>query len=799
MKKNKSINNFLGAKKAVIPKNAQKTIPFKEAYENGLFLTYDGRYSLIFAFENIDYVFFRDEEKKDSYEKYTRFINSIPSDIQFQEFIMNTDVNTEVLEETLMPYSEQYPEISDDYGKIMKDVISECSSAGEKKILIMAMSYKPNGNIDSANVLFKYYQDFQGLFANLGSNIRQLFPNDVFEILYKFYHQYSVVPFMMPENTLAAGSRIKDYIAPAMFRFNPKNIEIGDQLTRILFVKTYSSYVDDELINDLHSNNQKVTVSKQIRRIDKSEAMEEIRKKRLALEQRIQKRMEQNHKNGGDFIPYTLIDDRKYLSELQERLGSTSCELFDVSVYIAVTAETKEELEDVTHYIQQQGIKHQIQIEILSRQQEAGLQAVLPFAQQPFTMKNENNTATPMMSDAAGVLIPFSYVDHFNGNGLYYGKNLSTRSIIALDRTQEMNSNGFILATSGSGKSMFSKAEIWNVMLKYPFDEVIVIDPEREYEPLVKVFNGTILKLAPNSPTRLNVFDTDLKFSEDGASAISVKSEFIMTIAETAKGQELTSNERTVIDRCVKVTYTDFVNSDGSADKVPTFADFYNNLLSMPEQEAKSLALSLELYVKGSFNIFAGKTNIDVSKRFMVFDISSMGEQIRPVGLQVILEYVWQRVVENKKRGVRTWVWIDEFSIMFNDGAGRTTHKSGEFFAKVYKRIRKYGGVPTAITQNITEVLDSPQAKTMLSNSEFSVLLQQKKEDLDALTKLYSLSPSQSSYLKTGKIGSGLIYVAVILFCFTSKFQRTVLCIRYALPNLMIKTNYQKINNLQKE
>lgn len=756
-KKNNNISNFLGAKKAVVPKNAQKTIPFKEAYENGLFLTYDGRYTLIFAFENIDYVFFRDEEKQDIYEKYTRLINSIPSDIQFQEFIMNTDTNTDVLEETLMARSEKYPEISEDYNNIMRDVITNCSSAGQKKILLMAMSYKPNGNIDNANVLFKYYQDFQGLFSNLGANIKQLFPNDVFEILYKFYHQYSVVPFMMPKNTLAAGSRIKDYIAPALFQFNTNEIEIGEQFTRVLFIKTYSSYVDDELINDLHSNNQKVLVSKQIKRITKSEAMEQIRKKQLALEQRIQKRMEQNHKNGGDFIPYSLSDERKYLSQLQDRLGSTSCELFDVSVYIAVSAQTKKELDDITHYIQNQGVKHQVQIEILSRQQALGLQAVLPFAQQPFTMKNENNTATPMLSDAAGVLIPFSYVDHFTNNGLYYGRNLATKSVITLDRTQEMNSNGFILATSGSGKSMFSKSEIWNVMLKYPYDEVIVIDPDQEYEPLVKIFDGTILKLAPNSPTRLNVFDTDLKFSEDGASAISVKSEFIMTIAETAKGQELTSNERTIIDRCVKVTYKDFINSDGSADKVPTFTDFYNNLLSMPEQEAKSLALSLELYVKGSFNIFAGKTNIDVNKRFMLFDISSMGEQIRPVGLQVILEYVWQRVAENKKRGVRTWVWIDEFSIMFNDGAGRTTHKSGEFFAKVYKRIRKYGGVPTAITQNVTEVLDSPQAKTMLSNSEFSVLLQQKKEDLDALTKLHSLSPSQSSYLKSGKTGSGLI------------------------------------------
>ena len=757
MMKNKKNERFLGKKKAVIPRTAQSTIPFKEAYENGLFLNYDGSYSLIFSFENIDYALFRDEEKTDIYEKYTHLINSIPPDVQFQEFIMNTDVNINVIKETLLPYNPDYPDISDDYNRIMENIISNSSANAAEKKMIMAMSYKPAGNIDNANVLFKYYQDLQNLFTALGSSTKQLFPNEIFEILYKFYHQFSPVPFMMPDNPLSAGGRIKDYVSPALFKFNKREIEIGDQLTRILFIQTYSNYADDCIINDLIDNNQKITVSKQIKRINKADAMELLKKRIFSLEQRIQKRMEQNHKNGGDYIPYSLSDQRKTLNELQDRLGGTNCELFDISIYIAVSAETNEELDDLTHYIQNQGVKHQIQIQILTEQQAKGLQAVLPFAQHPFTTATRNNTATPMLSDAAGVIVPFTHIDHFVAKGVCYGTNLATGNIIALDRTEEMNSNGFVLATSGAGKSMFSKAEMFDVLLKFPNDEVIVIDPENEYEPLVKEFDGTILKISPDSPTKLNVFDIDLNFSEEGQSAVATKAEFIMTICETAKGEELTSNERTVIDRCVKLAYRDFINSKGDINKIPTFTDFYKNLLNMPEAEAHNLALSLELYITGSFNIFAGKTNIDTDKRFMVFDISDMGEQIRPVGLQVVLEYVWQRVSKNKEKGIRTWVWVDEFSIMFNDGAGRTTHRSGEFFAKVYKRIRKYGGVPTAITQNITEVLTSTQAKTMLSNSEFVVLLQQRKEDLDALVKLFNFSPSQESYLKTGKKGSGLI------------------------------------------
>ena len=755
-KKNKINKKFLGAKTVSIPNTAQKTIPFQEAYENGLFLNYDGSYSLIFSFENIDYSLYRDEEKQEIYKKYTQLINTIPTDIHFQEFLMNTDIDTGTLTETLLSASYDYPEISDDYNSIMNGVISGSTSSGAKKIMLMAMSYKPKGNIDNANVLFKYYQDLQQLFQSLGSTTHQLPPEQVFEVLYKFYHQFSGVQFMLPKN--AYGNRIKNYVTPAYFRFNKQDIEIGDQLTRVLFIKEYSTYVDDEMINDLTDNSEKITVSKHISRISKAEGMEMLRKKIFALELTIQKRMEQNHKNGGDYIPFRLSDERKTLNDLQERLGGSDCELFEVTIMIAVSAKTKEELEDLTMHIRQTiGAKHQLQIETLGGQQAKALRAVLPFAQLPFNKRSDNKISFSMLSDAAGVLIPFSHIEHFVKSGIYYGKNLVTNNVIALDRTAEMNSNGFVLATSGAGKSMFSKAEMFDVLLKFPNDEVIVIDPEREYEPLVKEFDGTILKIAPNSPTKLNVFDIDLNAVEEGQSAIANKAEFIMTICETAKGAELTSNERTLIDRCVKETYREFITSHGNMSKIPTFTDFYKNLVAMPEIEAKNLALSLELYITGSFNIFSGKTNINTDKRFLVFDISSMGEQIRPVGLQVVLEYVWQRVSRNRDNGIRTWVWIDEFSIMFNDGAGKTTHRSGEFFAKVYKRIRKYGGVPTAITQNITEVLTSTQAKTMLLNSEFVVLLQQRKEDLDTLQKLFSLSPSQESYLKTGKKGSGLI------------------------------------------
>lgn len=754
----KKPSDFLGKKRARVPKSAQDTIPFIEAYENGLFLTGENTYTLIFAYQNIDYCLYRDEEKQDVYDRYIRLLNSLPTDIHYQEFIMNSEVNSDILEQTLLSGASTaaaYPDIAEDCCNIMNEYIQNTASAAAQKIMLIAMTYTPQGKIDNANMLFKYYQNLQTLFANLGSETRQLEPNEVFEVLYKFYHQFSDIPFMLPRNILSGN--IKDYIAPSIFVFKNRQIEIGEQFTRVLFVRGYDRNIDDEFINDLHDSSEKITISKHLRRVDKGEAAEMVRKKIYELEGRIQKRMEVNHKNGTNFIPHNLKDTEKELQDLQERISGTGCEMFEISIFIAVTAQTEDELNELTRFVQNRAKSHQVILGILTRQQNKALDAVLPFALNNFNAKKNNNISTYLLSDAAGVMIPFSHIDHFAENGIFYGINQNTKTVIALDRTEEMNANGFVLGCSGSGKSMFSKAEMFDVLLKYPNDEIIVIDPENEYKPLVEVFDGSILKLSPSSPTKLNIFDVDLAVSEEGMSAIAMKSETIMTIVETAKGQALTSDEITIIDRCVKAVYQKYVQTNGNSKYLPTFEDFYNALLSSPEPEAHSLAVTLEIYVKGSFNIFSGNTNIDTSKRFMVFDIAQMGEQIRPVGLQVILEYVWQRVRDNKLRGVRTWVWIDEFSIMFNDGAGRTTHKSGEFFAKVYKRIRKYGGVPTAMTQNITEVLESPQARTMLSNSEFVTLLQQKSEDLKVLANLFSLSPYQQLPLKSGKKGTGVI------------------------------------------
>ena len=748
-------------KRTELPKTAQDTIPFIEAYDNGLFLVDENKYTIIFAFEDIDYILIRDSEQDDVYQKYIKLLNSLPTHVQYQEFIMNTEIDVEVLRKAIVPDEAKNRfgrELYRDYCHIMDSYVAKANQGASKKIRLIAMSFSPKSKFEDATLLLRYYRDIQTYFQAMKSDTKQLQPMEVFSILHKFYHQFDHVDFLLPKNFLSRGRRIKDYIAPSMFSFKPKEIQIGKSFTRVMFVKRYDCTLNDTFISSLLDNSEKITVSKHIVRMDKGEAAALVKKRIFDLQGRIQKRKEKNYKEGTDFIPFTYKESLAELEDLQNRLSDSNCELFKIGVFVAISADSKENLELLTQFICDKAMEHQVQLDILTLQQANALTTIMPVANNQFT-SGESSICTYLLSDAAGILLPFSAANHFAENGTCYGisSNSSSTSLIVLDRTNEMNSNGFTLGTSGSGKSMFTKAELVDVIFKHPDDEIIVIDPENEYAPLCEAFGGELLKISPNSPTHFNVFDTDLSYSDEGANAIAMKSQFVMSICETAKGMGLTSNEKSIIDRCVKKLYKEFVASNGDKSYLPTLTDFYEILLRQNEQEAHDIATSIELYAKGSFDVFAHKTNVNISKPFLVIDIFEMGEQLRSVGMQVILEYLWQRVIENKAKGKRTWIWIDEFSYFFTDGEGKETTRSGDFFAKVYKRIRKHGGTVTGITQNITEVLESKQAQKMLGNAEFVVLLQQKKDDWNAVTKLFDLSESQAGYLKTGEKGSGLI------------------------------------------
>ena len=524
-------------KRIVMPKSAQDTIPFYEVYDNGLFLTGVNTFTLIFAFSNIDYSLLRDREQEETYQRYQRLLNALPVEINFQEFIMNSSVNTAKLRNILISNNKEIPrDILDDYNKNLETYIAKSEDATSEKITLVAMSYTPNETVDNVNIMFRYYREMQNFYAAIGSETRQLMPEEVFAILYEYYHPFDNTEFLLPSDIYSRGGSIKDYIAPSMFAFRPKEVEIGNSYTRILYMARYDRTLDDEFIRDILDNNCKIVVSKHIKHIDKSEAQDRVKDNIYAHQGKIQARLEKNHKKGLNFVPYHWTERERELEDLQERLSDTNCELFKIGVFISLSASTKEELEELTEAIRSKGKKHQVVIVCLVRQQEKALDSVLPFGINHFDNANGNNVNTYVLSDAAGILIPFSARSYFSDTGLCYGMNKHTNAIIVLDRAEEMNANGFYLGTSGSGKSMYCKSEIIDTIIRYPKSEKIIIDPDGEYYPLIKRFGGDTLKLSADSETKINIFDTDINISENGTSAVAMKSELIMSIIETARG-----------------------------------------------------------------------------------------------------------------------------------------------------------------------------------------------------------------------------------------------------------------------
>ena len=373
-KSKEGITNLNYEKKIAVPKTAQDTIPFIEAYDNGLLLVDDNAYTLIFSFENLDYSLLREEEQRELYDEYMKLMNALPIDISYQEFIMNDSINIQKLHDAMIPQDLPYNDITDDYKAIMEEKVKQSALACADKIMLVALTYRPQTSVENANVLFKYFREIQSYFSRLKVETRQLMPEEIFRILHRYYHPFDDDEFLLPTNFYSRGGRIKDYIAPSMFAFKPKEVEVGEAFTRVLYVQRYDRDMDDEFIKDLCDNNFRIAVSKQIQRHDKGYALDRVKKEIFDVQTQIQKRMEDNHKRGGNFIPFSLSDKLKELEDLQERLAGSMLELFQISIFISISARTKDELDELTKAIKTRASKHQVVLNILTRQQEKALQ-----------------------------------------------------------------------------------------------------------------------------------------------------------------------------------------------------------------------------------------------------------------------------------------------------------------------------------------------------------------------------------------------------------------------------------------
>ena len=535
---------------------------------------------------------------------------------------------------------------------------------------------------------------------------------------------------------------------------------MGGKYGRVLFLKEYASYIKDSMINELTSLNRSLMLSIDIIPVPTDEAVREMQNRLLGVETNVtnwQRRQNANN-NFSAVVPYDLEQQRKETREMLDDLTTRDQRMMFAVVTLVHLADSKEELDSDTETLQSIARKHLCQLTTLNWQQADGLVTALPLGLRRI------DALRTLTTEALAVLMPFKAQEIWDRGGVYYGQNAISKNLIVADRKQLLNGNAFILGVSGSGKSFSAKKEMVSLALSTQ-DDIIVIDPESEYRPLIEGLGGQVINISATSPNHINAMDMEQGYG-DGENPVVLKSEFLLSLCEQLIGAgKLSAKEKSVIDRCTAQVYRDYIRS-GYHGAVPTLQDFHAELLRQPEKEAQDVALAIELFTDGSLNTFAKPTNVDTNARILCYDIRDLGKQLLPVGMLVVLDSIFNRIIRNRGLKRNTWIYIDELYLLFQH------EYSANFLFTLWKRMRKYQACGTGISQNIEDLLQSHTARTMLANSEFLIMLNQAATDREELARLLNISDNQLSYITNVDSGRGLIKCGSAIVPFVDSFPR---------------------------
>ena len=529
----------------------------------------------------------------------------------------------------------------------------------------------------------------------------------------------------------------------------------------MLYLKEYSNYIKDYFVTELTEINKNMMLSIDVVPIPMDEAIREVENRRLGVETNItnwQRRQNANN-NFSAIIPYDLELQRKESKEFLDDLTTRDQRMFLTVLTMVHIADSLEELNNDTESILSTARKHLCQFACLKYQQVDGLITVMPYGVRLI------NALRTLTTESLAAFIPFRVQEINHENGIYYGLNVISKNMIIADRRKLLNGNSFILGVSGSGKSFTAKNEITSIRLRDPNADIIIIDPEREYSPLVKSLNGEVIHISATSNNHINAMDINSEYG-DGVNPVILKSEFILSFCEIIlENVKLTPKQKSIIDRCTSLVYRHY--QQGNYQGVPpTLQDFSDKLLKQNEKEATDLAVAIEMYVKGNLNTFAKHTNVDTNNSLICYDILDLGKQLCSASMLVILDSILNRITKNRSKGRNTYIFIDEIYLLFSH------EYSANFLFTLWKRVRKYGAYCTGITQNVEDLLLSHTARKILSNSEFIVMLNQSSFDGEELAKLLNISEMQMNYITNVKEGNGLIKIGSVLVPFINKFPK---------------------------
>lgn len=755
----KSINNLKKQEKdnIDIPKSIQQVIPIQRIWTDGIFLVGKNKYSQTFKFTDINYAVASKEDKEAMFLEYGELLNSFDSGATTKITIALRRINKKDFEkEILLPYKEDGLDIyRQEYNQMLFD--KAINSNGMVREIYLTISVFKKDIEEAKNYFRRVSNDIISHLARLGSKCIELDAKEKLRILHDFYRIGEEVNYNLDiKEFIKKGHNFKDYICPDSFSFKKDYFEMGKKYGRILFLKDYASYIKDTMIAELTDLNRNMMMSIDIIPVPTDEAVKEVENRLLGVESNITnwQRKQNTNNNFSAVIPYDMEQQRKESKEFLDDLTTRDQRMMFANLTLVITADTKEQLDADTETILITGRKHLCQIAPLNYQQLDGLNTVLPIGVRHI------DTLRTLTTESLSVLMPFRVQEIMDKNGIYYGENAISHNLIMVNKANLQNQSSFLLGIPGSGKS-FSAKELIVFLALSTEDDILICDPEGEYSALVKAMGGEVIGISASSSDHINAMDMSEGYG-DGFNPVIDKSEFILSLFEQLDKKGLGPKEKSIIDRCTSLTYEEYYKTGIT----PTLMTLRRKLQEQPEKEAGELALSLELFTNGSLNVFAHETNVNISSRIISYDIYKLGKQLKTMGLLVITDAMRNRVSENYKKGKRTHIFIDEIHILFEN------EYSATFFNSAWRQFRKRNAYPTAITQNVEYLLSSVDASTMLSNSEFVVMLNQASSDRKELGKLLNISDEQMSYITNADAGCGLIRYGSSLVPFVNRFPK---------------------------
>lgn len=747
-----------------IPRTAQQSIPFQRMFPDGICRVSDRYYTKTIQYQDINYQLAQQEDKTTIFEEWCSFLNFFDSSIHFELSFMNMATDAEVFEKNIrIPLrNDHFNSVRSEYSQMLKTQLAQGNN-GLTKTKYITFGIEAESMREAKPRLDHVQTNLMNNFKRLGVVAKVLNGKDRLHLMHAMFHMGDNDRFYFDWNWLAgSGLSVKDFIAPTSFSFpGGRTFTMGSLHGAMSYLQITASDLSDQLLKDFLDMETSEIVTMHIQSVDQNAAIKQIKHTITELDRSKIEEQKKAVRAGYDMdiIPSYLATYGKDAKALLKELQSQSERMFLITFLIMNTGKTEQELENNVFQASSIAQKHNCNLRRLDFQQEQGLMSSLPLANNLIEIQRALTTSS------TAIFIPFTTQELFqNGDeALYYGLNALSSNLIMVDRKKLKNPNGLILGTPGSGKSFSAKREITNAFLVTD-DDVIICDPEAEYTPLVNCLEGQVIKISPTSTHYINPMDINESYSEDD-NPLALKADFILSLCELIVGgkEGLQPIEKTVIDRCVHQIYQHYFE-DPKPENMPLLEDLYHALLQQEEKEAHRVATALEIYVKGSLNLFNHRTNVDVNNRFVCYDIKELGKQLKKIGMLIVQDQVWGRVTANRSAGKTTRYYMDEFHLLLKE------EQTAAYSVEIWKRFRKWGGIPTGITQNVKDLLSSREVENIFENSDFVYMLNQAAGDRQILSQQLNISPHQLSYVTHSGEGEGLLFYGNVILPFVDHF-----------------------------